>query len=98
MSHQIAVVAVVQAKPGCEAKVEDAIRICVTATRKEPGCLLYACHKDLEVPGRYVFIERWERQAALNDHMKTPHFLTLGETLKPLLAAPLQVSRLQELL
>ena len=97
MDHQIAVIAVVEAKSGCEAQAEAAIRVCVQATRQEPGCLLYTCHTDLNVPGRFVFIERWTSQAALSAHEKTPHLLTLAETLKPLLAAPLQISVLQEL-
>lgn len=97
MSHPIAVVAVVEALPGCEKKVEAAIRTCVLATRQEPGCLFYTCHTDMNIPGRFVFIERWTSQEALATHKTTPHLLALGDALTSLLAAPLQVSVLQEL-
>lgn len=97
MSQPIAVVATVDAKPDCVAQVEDAIRICVTKTRKEPGCILYNCHTDLNVSGRFVFIEQWKSLEALAEHEKMPHFLTLAETLKSLLAAPAQVAILQGL-
>lgn len=97
MSQSIAVVAKVDAKPDCIVQVEEAIRICIKATRQESGCLLYTCHSDIHVAGRFVFIEKWVSLEALAEHEKTSHFLTLAETLKPLLAGPLQVSVLQEL-
>lgn len=97
MSQSIAVVATVDAKPDCISQVEEAIHLCVKATRQESGCLLYTCHSDLNVSGRFVFIEKWISLEALAEHEKRPHFLVLAETLKPLLAGPLQVSVLQEL-
>lgn len=97
MSQPIAVVAIVDAKPDFIAQTEAEIRTCVTLTRQEKGCLLYNCHKDLNVPGRFVFIEQWASLDALANHEKTPHFLALAEALKTYLAAPLQVSVLQEL-
>lgn len=97
MSQSIAVVATVDAKPDCITQVEAEIRVCIEQTRKEQGCLLYNCHKDLNVSGRFVFIEQWTSLEALAIHEKTPHFLALAEALKPLLAAPLQVSILQGL-
>ena len=97
MSQPIAVVAIVDAKSDFVAQTEAEIRTCVRLTRQEKGCLLYNCHKDLNVPGRFVFFEQWTSLEALANHEKTPHFLALAEALKTYLAAPLQVSVLQEL-
>lgn len=97
MSQPIAVVAIVDAKPDFVSQTEAEIRTCVQLTRQEEGCLLYKCHKDLTVAGRFVFIEQWSSLEALANHEKTPHFLALAEALKSYLAAPLQVSVLQEL-
>lgn len=97
MSQSIAVVAIVDAKPESVAKVDAVIRKCVDFTRQEPGCLLYNCHKDLNISGRFVFIEQWKNLEALAQHEKTAHFLALVEEFKTLLAAPLQVSILQAL-
>lgn len=97
MSQPIAVVAIVDAKPEFVAKTESEIKTCVKFTRQEAGCLLYTCHKDLNVPGRFVFVEQWVSLEALAAHEKTPHFLALAEALKPMLSAPLQISVLQEL-
>lgn len=97
MSQPIAVVAIVDAKPEFIAQTKAEIQTCVKLTRQEEGCLLYTCHNDLNVTGRFVFIERWTSLEALASHEKTPHFLALAEALKTYLAAPLQVSVLQEL-
>ncbi len=97
MSDEIAVVAIVEAKPGREAEVEAAIRACVSATRQETGCLSYAAHADLDAPERFVFVERWASRAALAEHEKTPHLQAFVAALKDLLAAPLQVLVLREL-
>lgn len=97
MSQSIAVVAIVDAKLEFVSQTQAEIRTCVKLTRREEGCLLYNCHKDLNVPGRFVFIEQWTSLDALANHEKTPHFLALAEALKTYLAVPLQVSILEEL-
>lgn len=97
MSDEIAVVAIVEAKPDRVDAVEAAIQACVGPTRQEAGCLLYTAHRDLDQPARFVFIERWASRAALADHEKQPHFLTMAKAFEPLLAAPLQVHVLRQL-
>ena len=97
MSQHVSVVAIVDAKPDFIAQTEAEIRICVKLTQQEKGCLLYNCHKDLNVPGRFVFIEQWASLDSLANHEKTPHFLAFAEALKIYLSAPLQVSILQAL-
>jgi quinol monooxygenase YgiN len=55
----------------------DAIRAAlvdvITATRAEAGCDDYGCYEDTQQPGRFVFVERWRDQAALDHHLATPH-------------------------
>ncbi len=97
MSDAITVVAVVQAKAGAAEAVEAAIRACVSATRHEAGNLSYVAHRDLDVAGRFVFVEGWASRAALASHEKEPHFLALGAALQGKLAAPLSVSILSAL-
>jgi quinol monooxygenase YgiN len=45
----------------------------IPATRAEDGCVEYGCYEDTGSPGRYVFVERWRDQAALDRHLTTPH-------------------------
>jgi quinol monooxygenase YgiN len=55
----------------------DAIRAAVAdviaATRAEDGCDDYGCYEDVQYPGRFVFVESWRDQAALDRHLATPH-------------------------
>lgn len=97
MPQEIAVVAVAQAKPGCEAKLEAAIRLCIPETRKEAGCRLYTVHQDLEHAGRFVFIERWDSREALDAHVKEAHFQAMVKGFEGNLQGELEVSVLREL-
>jgi quinol monooxygenase YgiN len=97
MGQEISVVAVAEAKPGCESDVAKAIRACVDPTRREDGCRLYSPHVDLDRPSRFVFVERWDSRAALAVHLETPHFLAMAGAFETLLKAPLEVMILQEL-
>src|SRR5215470_18975121 len=55
----------------------DAIRAAladvIASTRAEDGCEDYGCYEDTQRRGRYVFVERWRDQAALDRHLRTPH-------------------------
>jgi quinol monooxygenase YgiN len=97
MGAEISVVAVAEAKPGHEPEVAEAIRACVGPTRREDGCRSYSPHNDLDQPSRFVFVERWDSQAALASHLKTPHFLAMAGAFETLLKSPLKVMILQEL-
>jgi quinol monooxygenase YgiN len=47
--------------------------------------------------GRFYFYERWESQAALDQHIATPHFKHLEQTIGELVEEPLEVNILKEL-
>jgi len=64
---------------------------CVVNTRKEAGCLSYVPYTDLADDHKFIIVEEWESQAALDAHMLTPHFVQLVEDLGDLVAAPLAV-------
>ncbi len=74
MAEDIRLVAYVHAKPGQEDFLRDAMLAGVAPTRAEPGCLMYVLHRDASNPAMFVFVEHWKSQAALDEHMQTPHF------------------------
>lgn len=43
------------------------------ATRREPGCAVYAFYEDVEAPGRFRVYEEWSDADALKAHGETPH-------------------------
>ena len=44
----------------------------------EPGCKLYQCFKVQDSTVKYVFMEQYEDQAAVEAHRASDHFKTLG--------------------
>ena len=50
-----------------------ALAAVIPATRAEDGCEEYGCYEDTQQAGRYVFVERWHDQRALDRHLQTPH-------------------------
>ncbi len=97
MTQQVGVVAFIEVEPGQEAVLEEAARACITLTRQEAGCLDYTLHRDRAEASRFVFVETWETEAALDAHMRAPHlqdfFAVVGRTAK---RAPV-VHRLQRI-
>jgi len=61
-------------KPEHIPEAEPLFREIIAATRKEKGCIEYRLHVKKTEPGLYVFIEEWESQEDLNNHMASEHF------------------------
>ena len=71
--------------------MQAACEACVGPTRAEAGNDMYALHRDKQDPSLFVFVEHWKSQAALDEHMQTPHFKQLAKALEPVLAQPMIV-------
>ena len=74
MSNAIKVVAILLAKPGKGEALKNALLACVPDSRNEPGCLFYHLHVDRADPQRFVFMEGWTDQDAIDFHQKTDHY------------------------
>ena len=64
-------------KDGTATKLEAAFAKARAATRKEKGNKAYSLNRSTKAPNEYVVYERWENFAALQAHLKTPHFAAL---------------------
>jgi quinol monooxygenase YgiN len=52
-----------------------ALKALYSATHTEDkGCVQYDLHKDTEKANTYVFVETWESEALLTEHMEKAHF------------------------
>ena len=67
-------------KAGNEKKFEEAFAPCLTATRKEPGCVAYYLNRDPDAPTTYIMYEHFKGIPALDAHMKEKHTQTLLAT------------------
>ena len=53
----------------------------VEGSRREPGCLFYEAHRDIEDENRFLLYEKYEDEAAFQAHGDSEHFkkYALGE-------------------
>jgi len=70
---QVTVVAVIAARPGKEAEMKQVLLSFIEPTRQEAGCIAYHLHTNADQPGKFLFLETWASQAALDKHLKSPH-------------------------
>jgi quinol monooxygenase YgiN len=67
--------------------LEVATEMC-RQSRKDPGCDGYGVYQDLEQADRYVFLEEWADDAALQQHFVQPHTSAFMTDLSGLLGEP----------
>lgn len=67
--------------------IEVATEMC-GRSRAEQGCGGYRVYADLEQDDRYVFVEEWTDDAALQQHFGQPHTGAFLADLRPLLGGP----------
>jgi quinol monooxygenase YgiN len=67
--------------------VEVATEMC-RSSRAEDGCGGYRVYADLEQDDRYVFVEEWADDAALQRHFREPHTDAFMAQLAGLLGEP----------
>jgi quinol monooxygenase YgiN len=82
----LTVVAELNAKPGKEDALREALLACIEPTRAETGCVQYDLHDSTDTPGRFVFYENWVSREALDEHLQTPHLKKLGSLSADLLS------------
>ncbi len=68
----IVVTGSILARPSCEERLLQAGQAHVARSRREPGCISHAVHRDVENPRRLVFLEEWGDRAALIAHFAVP--------------------------
>lgn len=82
----IVIAATFQAKPGCEAELEKALRAMIAPVAREDGAVEYALHRSPKDAGRFFFYEKYRDQAAVEFHSATPYLKNLLESVPALCA------------
>jgi len=93
--NPIAVVATMKAKAGKEEELRKELLALIPPTRKEPGCIRYDLHQELEHPEVFVFYEHWESAAHLEDHLTRPHLEAFKAKMNALLSEMLDIRVLE---
>jgi quinol monooxygenase YgiN len=71
------------AKLGDEPAIERILQTMIPLTRAEPGCIRYEVFRAVEDPRRFLLVEVYKDDAALQAHTDSDHFkrYVLGEAL-----------------
>lgn len=94
MSQQVQLVILISTLPGRGQEQVAAFERLAPVVRAEEGCLRYDLHRVSGEPDRFVLIERWSSQAALDAHDVTPHMIEADAASPAFRAAPAEVIRL----
>ena len=70
----IKIVAIRAVNPAHRAELLAVFRDLVAKSRAEAGNLRYDLHQDLQNENRFVFVETWQDQAAVDSHNASGHF------------------------
>lgn len=69
---EVTVFANITAKNDRVPQVLAALRTLVSLVQREPGCITYKLHQNLEHPERFHFYEIWGSEALLDQHAQAP--------------------------
>lgn len=72
--NELNIIAVIEAKEEYREDVLQALHAVTDETRKEAGNLSYALHQDVNNPQKFIIIEHWASQEAIDFHNETEHF------------------------
>lgn len=84
----VTVVAVLQAGPGQEESLRQALLALIPTTRGEQGCLNYDLHVAADDPAKFVFLENWTTKEDLDAHLANTHLQEFLGKADALLAEP----------
>ncbi len=91
------VVVVLEAKPGKESQLKQALVDVIEPSRAENTCLEYRLHQDITNPAQFVLYENWENQQKHQQQFTKPYVTTLANKLENLLAKPYQAIFAEEI-
>ncbi|AMJ59261.1 putative quinol monooxygenase [Bosea sp. PAMC 26642] len=79
MSDPVIVIARTQVRAEARTLFIAAARDCISATRREHGCIAYDMHESVTQAGHFVFLQSWEQREHVDAHLRKPHRLAFAE-------------------
>ena len=71
------------AKEGSEAKMKALLTAMVAPSKAEKGCLFYEIFQYKNEPRRFMAVETWEDEAALDGHKASEHYAVYKSSYEP---------------
>ena len=82
---ELKIVAIMTVKPDAIEKILPVFQALVTGSQEEEGCIFYNLHQDTNDSTKFVMLEEWKSQEAINFHNNTEHYKTFKEASKDLI-------------
>ncbi|MGO2037596.1 MAG: putative quinol monooxygenase [Brevibacterium sp.] len=86
MTDTIVIIAESQAAAGQAERVRKLFTDLIDRTRAEDGCLRYELFRDRDDDHRFILMEEWRDQAALDAHLSSEHIAAFFREVMALLA------------
>jgi quinol monooxygenase YgiN len=93
MSATVHVVAHFVAKAGKEDALRGVLSALVPPARRELGCYQYDLLRNAAEPRDFCFVERWEGDKELDQHLLTEHVKSMLRQVEGLLESPPDIRR-----
>ncbi len=71
------------AKDGCEAKMKELLSAMVIPSKAEDGCLFYEIFQYENNPRKFMAVETWRDEAALDGHKASSHYKIYKTSYEP---------------
>lgn len=71
------------AKEGCEEQMKALLAAMVVPSKAEDGCLFYEIVQYKENPRKFMAIETWRDEAALDGHKHSAHYAVYKSSYEP---------------
>ncbi|MCP1659749.1 putative quinol monooxygenase [Neisseria perflava] len=77
----IKIVALITVKPEYRETLAAQFKELVKASRAEEGNISYDLHQETGNPDRFIFVENWKSQAAVDAHNASAHFQAFAKAI-----------------
>ena len=71
------------AKEGSEAKMKELLSAMVVPSKSEVGCMFYEIFQYENNPRKFMAVETWENEAALDGHKASAHYKVYKSSYEP---------------
>lgn len=71
------------AKDGCEAKMKELLSAMVKPSKMEDGCIFYEIFVYENNPKKFMAVETWRDEAALDGHKTSEHYAIYKSSYEP---------------
>ena len=71
------------AKDGCEDKMKELLTAMVEPSKAEDGCIFYEIFQYENEPNRFMAVETWRDEAALDGHKASAHYAIYKSSYEP---------------